>query len=67
MQCVRGQYPALSCSNLMQLFMWQRDDVVVAHYIMDRHGVLGVLDDAPDDASTSLLQPWRLDRCNPFG
>ena len=35
-----------SC-NTMQLFMWQRDIVGVAHYIKDCFGVLG------DDASTS--------------
>ncbi len=37
----------------MQLFMWQRDIVGVAHYIEDCFEVLGALDDAPDDASTS--------------
>ena len=35
----------------MQLFMWQRDLVVVAHYVMDY--ALGALSDAPDGASTS--------------
>ena len=55
MQGVRDRYPALlsPAKNTMQLFMWQRDIVGVAHYIMDFVEVLGVLDDAPDDASTS--------------
>ena len=39
--------------NTMQLFMWQRDIVGVAHYVMDCFEVLGALDDAPDDASIS--------------
>ena len=35
-QSVRDPYPALfrPASNTMQLFMWQRDLVGVAHYIM---------------------------------
>ena len=55
MQCVRDRYPALfsPAKNTMQLFMWQRDIVGVAHYIKDCFEVLGALDDAPDDASTS--------------
>ena len=55
MQGVRDRYPALfsPAENTMQLFMWQRDIVGVAHYIMDCFEVLGTLDDAPDDASSS--------------
>ena len=55
MQCVRDRYPALfgPAENTMQLFMWQRDTVEVAHYIKDCFGVLGALHDAPDDASIS--------------
>ena len=47
MQCVRDLYPALfgPATNTMQLFMGQRDNVGVAHYIQE---VLGALDDAPD-------------------
>ena len=37
----------------VQLFMWQWNIVGVAHYIMVWFEVLGALDDAPDDASTS--------------
>ncbi len=38
----------------MQLFMWQRDIVGVAHYVKDSFDVLGALSaDAPDDASGS--------------
>ena len=43
--------------NTMQLFMWRRDNVGVAHYIMACGDVLGALDDAPDDASASSHQP----------
>ena len=39
--------------DTMQLFMWQHDIVGVAHFIQDCFEVLGALDDAPDDASTS--------------
>ena len=46
---VVGYHPA----HGMQLFMWQRNIVGVAHYSMDCFKVLGALDDAPDDASTS--------------
>ena len=55
MQCVRDRYPALfsPATNTMQLFMWQHDIVGVAHFIQDCFEVLGALDDAPDDASTS--------------
>ena len=55
MQCVRDRYPALfsPAKNTMQLFMWQRDIVGVAHYIKDCFEVLGALDDAPDDTTTS--------------
>ena len=57
MQCVRDHYPALFSPAIntthAQLFMWQRDIVGVAHYIMDYFEVLGALDDAPGDASTS--------------
>ena len=55
MQCVRHRYPALSspAKNTMQLFMWQRDIVGVAHHITECSDVLVALDDAPDDASTS--------------
>ena len=36
-QCMRDWYPALlsPAETTMQLFMWQRDTVGVAHYIMD--------------------------------
>ena len=55
MQCVRDQYPALfsPAKNTMQLFMWQRNIVGVAHFVQDCFEGLGALDDAPDDASTS--------------
>ena len=55
MQCVRDRYPALfsPAKNTMQLFMWQRNIVGVAHFVQDCFEVLGALDDAPDDASTS--------------
>ena len=45
MQCVRDRYPALfsPAKNTMQLFMWQRDIVGVAHYIKDCFEVLGAL------------------------
>ena len=45
MQCVRDWYPALfnPAKTTMQLFMWQRDIVGVAHYIMDCFEVLGAL------------------------
>ena len=54
MQCVRDQYPALfsPANHTMQLFMWQRNTVGVAHF-MDWFEVLGALDDAPDGASSS--------------
>ena len=37
MQCVRDRYPALfsPANNTMQLFMWQRNIVGAAQYIMD--------------------------------
>ena len=37
MQCVRDRYPALlsPAENTMQLFMWQRVVVGVAHYVQD--------------------------------
>ena len=55
---VRDRYPALfgPAKNNMhcwQLFMWQRNIVRMAHYIMDCFGVLGALNGAPDDASIS--------------
>ena len=55
MQCVRDWYAALfsPAKNTVQLLRWQRDIVGVAHYIMDCFEVLGALDDAPDEASTS--------------
>ena len=55
MQCVRDRYPALfsPAKHTMQLFMWQRNIVGVAHFVQDCFEVLGALDDAPDDASTS--------------
>ena len=55
MQCVRDWYRALfsPAKNTMQLFVWQRNIVGVAHYITDSIEVLGALDDAPDDPSTS--------------
>ena len=46
----------LPCSSLfitVQLFMWQRNIVGVAPFIKDCYEVLGALEDAPDDASTS--------------
>ena len=54
MQYVRDRYPALfgPAKNTMQLFM-QRNIVGVAHFIQDCFEVLGALDEAPDDASTS--------------
>ena len=57
MQCVRDRYPALfsPANNTMQLFMWQRNNVGVARFVKDCFEVLGALDDAPDDASTSFL------------
>ena len=65
MQCDR--YPALfsTATNTMQLFMWQRNIVVVAHF-QDCFEVLGALDDAPVMHQPHLHQPWRPDRCNPF-
>ena len=47
MQCVRNRYSALfsPANNTMHLFMWQRNIVRVAHYIMDCFEVLGALDD----------------------
>ena len=55
MQCVRDRYPALFkfANNTMQLFIWQRNIVGVAHFIQDCFQVLGALDDVSDDASTS--------------
>ena len=55
MQCVRDSYPALfsPAYNTKQLFMWQHDIVGVANYIKDYVEVLGALDNAPDNASTS--------------
>ena len=52
---VWDRYPALfsPATNTMQPFLWQHDIVGVAHYIKDCFEVLGALDDAPDDASTS--------------
>ena len=51
------KYPALfsPAKNTMQLFMWQPKIVGVAHYmyIKDCFKVLGALENAPDDASTS--------------
>ena len=38
----------------MQLFMWQRNVVGVAHCIKDCFEVLGALDDAPDAASPQI-------------
>ena len=57
MQPVRDRYPALfsPAQGTKQLFMWQQDIVGVAHYmyIKDCFKVLGALENAPDDASTS--------------
>ena len=55
MQCVRDRYPALfiPAENTMQLFMWQRNLVGLAHDIKDCFEVLVALDYASDDASTS--------------
>ena len=63
-QALRTGGACAAAHNNMQLFMWQHDIVGVAHYIKDCSEVLGALDDAPDDASTSSYQPWRLDRYN---
>ena len=54
LQSVRDRYPALfgPAKNTM-LLMWQRNIVGVAHFVQDCFEVLGALDDAPDDASTS--------------
>ena len=41
--------------NLMQLFMWQRDIVGLAHDIRVLPGLLNALLDVPDEASTSLM------------
>ena len=48
-------YPTLfsPANNTMQLFMWQHNILRVAHFVKDYSEVLGALDDAPDDASTS--------------
>ena len=56
MQRVQDQYPALfkPAKNTLQLFMWQRDIVRVAHFIMDSPDLLGALDDALDDAWSSF-------------
>ena len=40
--------------NTMQLFMWQRNIVGVAHHIKDCFEVLDAPDDSTGDASTSL-------------
>jgi hypothetical protein len=55
LQWLWDRYLALfgPAKNTMQLFMWQRDIVGVAHYIKGYLEVLGALDDAPDDRSTS--------------
>ncbi len=42
----------------MQLFMWQRDIVGLAHYIRDFFDVLGAIDDAPDDACSVSTKRW---------
>ena len=59
MQCVRDRYTALfspgTCTDTMQLFMWQRVILRVAHYIIHRIDMIGALDDAPDDASTLIF------------
>ena len=57
MQCVRDRFPAMfsTAKNNMQLFMWQHDIVGVGTLHQDCFEVLGALDDAPDDASTSSL------------
>ena len=49
--------------STMQHYMRRHGIVRVTHYIcFDVHGALS---DAPDDASTSLHQPWRLEgRCS---
>ena len=54
--CSVWRYAALfSPGNItMQLFMWQRVIVGVAHCITDCFDVLGALDDAPDDATPHL-------------
>ena len=57
MQCVRVRYAALfsRAETTMQLFMWQRNIVGVAHNIMECFEVLGALDDAPHDATTFMI------------
>ena len=56
MQCVRDRYPALfsPANNTMQLFMWQRNIVGVAHFVQDCFEVLGALDDASTSSSSAL-------------
>ena len=68
MQCVRDRYPALfsPAKNTMQLFMWQRNIVGVAHFVQDCFEVLGALDDAPDDASTSSSSALAIDVIHSF-
>ena len=55
MQCIMCGISALfsPATNTMQLLMWRRNIVGVAHYIQDCFEVLGALDDASDDATIS--------------
>ena len=75
MQCVRDRHPARL--NTMQLYMWQRDVVRVAHCIVDRFDVLGstcfklvpslmILVMHQPHEHGNVHQPWRLDGCNPL-
>ena len=52
-RCRSRRAPCSSLFITVQLFMWQRNIVGVAPFIKDCCEVLGALDDAPDDASTS--------------
>ena len=52
-QTVRYRYPALfgPAEDTMQLFMWQPDNVGVAHFVTDCFDPLGAAADAHDDGS----------------
>ena len=55
MHYVRNWYPALfsPATNNMQVFIWQRDIVGLAEYIMSYFHIFGALPDAPDGALPS--------------
>ena len=61
MQC-RQRYPVLfsPAKNTMQLFMWQRNSVGVAHSIMNCCDVLGALMMLLRMHQSHLHEPWRL-------